>query len=97
MSAVHNVIGVRMEQASDGSHRHVTGVWVQENYDGPPYTPRQVAESIREGETWQARVEGVQARVQPAARCPHPGCELKPYLVIRDQAGRDLLERMHAL
>jgi hypothetical protein len=96
MSGVHNVIAVRREQASDGSHRHVTGVWVQENDDGPPYTPRQVAESIREGETWQACVDGVQARLQLAARCPHPGCGLKPYLTIRDGAGRELLEQVRA-
>ncbi len=96
MSAVHNVIGVRREPAVDGSHRHVTGVWVQENDDGPPYTPRQVAESIREGETWTACVDGVEARVQPAARCPHPGCKLQPYIAIRDGDGRNLLERIHA-
>lgn len=94
MSAVHNVIGVRREQAVDCSHRHVTGVWVDGNDDGPPYTPRQVAESIREGEIWRARVDGVEARVQAVARCPHPGCKLRPYLMIRDNAGRDLLERV---
>jgi hypothetical protein len=96
MSAVHNVIGVRRERSADGSHRHVTGVWVQENDDGPPYTLRQVAESIREGETWRARVDGVEARVQPAARCPHLGCKMQPYLTIRDGDGRNLLERVRA-
>lgn len=96
MPAVHNVIRVRIEQAGDGSHRHVTGVWVQENDDGPPYTLRQVAESIREGEIWQARVDGKPADVQAAAGCPHPGCDLQPYLAIRDGSGEDLLERMRA-
>ncbi len=96
MSGVHNVIGVRIEQAADGSHKHVTGVWVQENDDGPPYTPRQVAESIREGEVWQAHVDGAPVHVQPAAGCPHPGCDLQPYLAIRDRNGEDLLGRVRA-
>ncbi len=96
MSAVHNVIGVRREQAADGSHQHLTGVWVQAREDGPPYTARQVAESIREGEIWVARVDGVEVQVHPLARCPHPGCEVGHCLSIRDRGGRDLLERVQA-
>ena len=96
MSAVHNVIGVRREQAADGSHQHLTGVWVQAREDGPPYTARQVAESIREGEIWVARVDGVEVQVHPLARCPHPGCEVGHCLSIRDRDGRDLLDRVQA-
>ncbi len=96
MSAVHNVIGVRREQAADGSHQHVTGVWVHESDDGPPYTARQVAESVREGETWIARIDGVPARVHPLKQCPHPGCKTKYCLAIRDRDGRDLLQRAKA-
>lgn len=92
MSAVHNVIGVRREQAADGSHQHVTGVWVQES-DGPPYTARQVAESVREGETWMTKIDGVEARVHPLKQCPHPGCKTKFCLTLRDRDGRDLLQR----
>jgi hypothetical protein len=96
MSAVHNVTGVRREQAADGSHQHLTGVWVQAREDGPPYTARQVAESIREGEIWVARVDGVEVQVHPLARCPHPGCAMGHCLSIRDRSGRDLLERVQA-
>lgn len=95
MPTVHNVIAVRRQQAADGSHQHVTGVWVQEN-DGPPYTPRQVAESIREGELWLASVDGIDARVHPLASCPHPGCQMRPCLAIRDSQGRDLLGQSQA-
>jgi hypothetical protein len=93
-AVVHNVIGIRREPAADGSHRHLTGVWVRENDDGPPYTARQIAESIREGEVWTLCVDGVQARLQPAARCPYPGCKRAPYLAILDGEGRDLLEQV---
>lgn len=89
MPTVHNVIAVRRQQAPDGSHEHVTGVWVQEN-DGPPYTPRQVAESIREGELWLVSIGGAELRVHPIA-CPHPGCKLRTCLTIRDSQGRDVV------
>jgi hypothetical protein len=94
MSAVHNVIRVRIERAADGSHRHLTGVWVQESDAGPPYTPKQVAESIREGETWHAEVDGVAVQVEPTASCPYPGCDMHPCLAILDRDGRDLLEHV---
>jgi hypothetical protein len=88
----HTVVGIRIELAKDGSHRHATGVWVGKG-DGPPYTLRQVAESIREGEIWEACVGGVQARIQPVARCPYPNCKLTPYIALRDGDGRNLLDR----
>lgn len=94
MSAEHIVVGVRLERARDGSHLHVTGVWVDR--DGPPYTPRQVGESIQEGEVWKAPLSGIEARLKTRSRCPHPGCRLTPSLVavVVGGDGEDLLSRL---
>jgi hypothetical protein len=86
------VAWVRKERSTDGSHRHIEGVCTGA---GVHYTCREVVESINAGNVWKTLAEGLEAVIEPVAKCPVPNCSAMPYIRTNPTgSGTDNLENL---
>lgn len=70
------VDGVRRERSSDGTHTHIAGVYVGNEY----YPRQQVVRSIQLQNEWVAIIGRALAPIEVTGACPYPGCHEAPYV-----------------
>lgn len=71
------VTRVQKEFSADGTHRHIEGVFTD---DDVHHTRKEVVESIWAGNVWKTRVDGDEAVIEAIPYCPQGICLATPYL-----------------
>lgn len=70
------VDGVRHERSSDGTHMHIAGVYVGDDY----YPRQQVVRSINLQNEWVAIIGDMVSPIDVVSNCPYRGCQVAPYV-----------------
>jgi hypothetical protein len=93
--ATYLVTRVQKEFSADGAHRHVEGVFT----DDDTYHPRrEVVDSIWAGNVWKTQADGYEAVIEPVPYCPQGICLATPYLQTNpDSLEKDNLENLDEL
>ncbi len=83
------VDGVRHERSSDGSHLHIAGVYVGDDY----YPRQQLVRSIELQNEWVAIIGDMVSPISIVDECPHCNCAVTPYVRSSSpMSGTDSLE-----
>jgi len=90
--ATYIVTRVQKEFSADGTHRHIEGVFTD---DDVHFSRREVVDSIWAGNVWKTQAGGYEVVIEPVPYCPQGICLATPYLQKNlDSPEKDNLENL---